>query len=81
MDLIEKILFEAIHTPKVKSSNIKKVRYDDKTHILRFTFQSGSTYEYYDVPKRIWTRFIKAKSKGRFAYYNICWSFDYAQVS
>ena len=80
MDFIEKILFEAIYRPRVKSSNIKKVWYDDKKHLLRLTFHSGYTYEYYDVPKRVWTAFTKAKSKGRYAYYNICWSFDYAQL-
>jgi len=80
MNFIDKILFEAFIKNKVKSSNIKTVAYDAKEKVLRLTFHDGSTYEYSNVPKRTHTNLLKAKSKGRYAYYNIYWNYDYARL-
>jgi len=80
MDFIDKILLEAFVTKRVKSSNIKKVSYDKDEHIMRLEFHSGGTYEYYDVPPKVYNQLLKAKSKGRFGYYNIYWDYAYERI-
>lgn len=81
MNLIDKILFEVKYSQRVKSSNLRSVKYDTKTHILQITFHGGTKYNYYDVPKTVYTQLIRAKSKGRFAYYNICYEYDYERMN
>lgn len=80
MNLIDKILLEAYITKAVKSSNLKKVAYDAKNETMKIFFHSGSVYEYYEVPKKVYAALMRAKSKGRYAYYNICWTYDYEQI-
>ena len=55
----------------VKSSNIKAVGYDEGKMILRVRFYSGGTYEYKDVPRKVWMDFITSKSLGKYFYKNI----------
>lgn len=81
MELIDKILFEVKYSQKVKSSNLKSVRYDSKTKILQITFHGDVTYEYSNVPLTVYKQLIKAKSKGRFAYYNICYEYPYERLN
>ena len=81
MNLIDKILLEVVLTKDITdSSNLDNVSYDTDTEILEITFLSGATYEYYDVPESTYKQLIKAKSKGRFAYYNICYEYDYNKI-
>jgi hypothetical protein len=80
MKLFEKILYEVFVETKVKSSNIDAIGYDSKQKLLRIIFKSGSTYEYSKVPVTIWNKLKTAKSKGSFAYYNICYKFPYQKI-
>ena len=60
-----------INMKPVKSSNIKAVGYDELKMILRVQFYSGGTYEYKDVPRKIWMDFITSKSLGKYFYKKI----------
>ena len=48
------------------SSLIQSASYDEAAKILTITFKSGSAYDYYDVPKKIFEAFVEADSKGHF---------------
>jgi hypothetical protein len=48
------------------SSNIARLKYDDKQGILDVEFRSGKTYRYSNVPYDIWNAFISAPSAGKF---------------
>lgn len=78
--LTEKILYEALVISKVKSSNIYNIGYDAAQKLLRIIFNSGATYDYYNVPNKVWLAFKKAKSKGSFAYHNICYKYNYERI-
>ena len=53
-------------TYKMDSSAIDEITYDTETKLLRVTFKSGGTYEYYEVPKKLITNWLKAESAGRY---------------
>lgn len=55
---------------KVKSSSLVEVGYDESALILRVSFQN-STYDYYNVPKRIYEELMSAHSKGQYHSNNI----------
>ena len=55
----------------VESSNIKEIGYEDKTEMLRVTFKTDKSYEYYGVPQLVWQAFKTAESKGKFFHKNI----------
>jgi len=55
------------HIPMV-SSNVESAAYDPKQQILEVSFLSGSTYQYYSVPRNVWTSFQRAPSPGRFVW-------------
>jgi len=64
----------------VESSNVKDIGYDEETHTLPVGFQSGSVYEYSDVPVPVFERFIDAPSKGKFLHREIKGVYDYSRV-
>lgn len=47
----------------VKSSNIKAIGYDAKSHTLTVQFNSG-TYDYHGVPADVHSALMKAESVG-----------------
>lgn len=53
-------------TLKMTSSAINKIDYDDKTELLKVTFNSGGTYDYPKVPKILIDNWKNAPSKGKF---------------
>jgi hypothetical protein len=57
-----------MHMPYVNSSAIRFIDYDPTTKILRITFTTGNTYDYFNVPQHIYDGLISASSKG--GYYN-----------
>ena len=67
-----------IETPN--SSNIARYRYEEKTHVLTVEFNSGGTYNYYDVPQRVYEQMKGENSKGRFHAQNIKGIYRYARV-
>ena len=48
---------------KVKSSNILKIGYDEKTETMEVQFKSG-TYQYYGVPAHIYKVVSNSRSVG-----------------
>lgn len=50
----------------VESSNIKSIGYDEIMNILQVEFKNGSIYNYFDIPKIIYTNLINAESHGKY---------------
>jgi len=51
---------------QVASSNLSRVRYDEKTNTLEIEFQGGRVYQYFDVPPHVYEGLISAASHGQF---------------
>ncbi|CAG1769284.1 hypothetical protein BAC3_00170 [uncultured bacterium] len=49
----------------VSSSNIAAIGYDSNTQTLEVEFNSGSIYQYFDVPQTIYEALINAESVGK----------------
>lgn len=63
----KKYMKTKIKRTKVESSNVRSVGYDPATKVLDVAFHSNpKPYRFVDVPKARYTRFMKAKSKGKF---------------
>lgn len=50
----------------VQSSNISSIGYDENQSILQVEFNNGSIYNYYNVPKTIYSELINAESHGKY---------------
>ena len=55
----------------VASSNISSVGYDPTSSILEVEFNSGSIYQYLNVPQSEYEGLMNAGSKGRYLNRNI----------
>jgi hypothetical protein len=55
----------------VDSSMIHAVGYDPESRTLQVVFNSGKTWEYYDVPPEAYQGLMAAESKGRYMRANI----------
>jgi hypothetical protein len=55
----------------VSSSNLRSVGYDENNQVLEIEFQSGSVYEYFDVPQAVYAGLMNAPSKGAYLNDNI----------
>ena len=56
---------------ELSSSVIARVAYDEASHTLIIEFRSGSFYDYFDVPKRVYRELIEAASAGNYFAENI----------
>lgn len=65
----------------VDSSMIHAVGYDAKTKTLEVIFNSGRTYDYEDVPRKIYRELMAADSKGRYMRNAVIDCYDCCQVS
>jgi DnaJ-class molecular chaperone len=73
--------------PKTKEDNLEAYNttitefrvedYQHKSMLLEVTFTDGNTYEYFGVSKKIFLKFINAKSINNFGKRNIFNSFTY----
>src|SRR5579872_2124903 len=52
--------------PRVVSSMMTAVEYDEDDKTLDVAFTSGKTYRYFEVPASVYKRLLKAESKGQF---------------
>jgi hypothetical protein len=52
-----------------------------KGQVLKITFADGSVYEYFGVPKNIYTKFVNTPALSRFARRHIFHSYIYRNVS
>lgn len=55
--------------------------FEYKSQTLKIIFTDGSAYEYFDVPKGVYTKLINADSPGRFARRHIYNEFVYRNIS
>lgn len=67
----------AVH--RLKSEMFSAVAYNDATRTLYLKFQSGATYKYLGVPRPVFTRFLRSRSKHSFAKNRIFSSFAYSR--
>jgi len=67
------------YTLTTTTSGIDDYVYKGQT--LKITFQDGSVYEYFGIPKNIYNKFINSSTLIRFARRHIFYSFTYRNVS
>jgi DnaJ-class molecular chaperone len=67
------------YTQTISNSLIADLEYKNQT--LRIDYADGNSFEYFDVPKNIFTKFINADSQNRFARRQICNAYVYRKVS
>jgi hypothetical protein len=66
--------------PRVQSSVITSVEYDEDAGELDIAFTSGKIYRYAEVPLEIYAEFLDAASKGQFFNDYIKDKYAYAEV-
>lgn len=64
----------------VDSSDLNAVSYDSTSSTLFVKFNSGGTYEYYDVPESVYQDLMSAPSLGRFLASRIKGNYKYRQI-
>lgn len=64
----------------IESSNLKSAVYNTESSNLQVTFNSGSIYEYNNVPWEKFTKFRMAKSQGKYFNENISKSYKYTKL-
>ena len=57
------------------------VDFEYKAQTLQVNFADGNSYEYFDVPRLLYTKFINADTPNRFARRHIFTSFVYRNIS
>ena len=65
---------------KINSSNINKIGYDVASKTLRIAFKGGYTYDYTDVPERLYIGLKSSNSPGRFFVKNIRDKFAFKKI-
>jgi hypothetical protein len=50
----------------VRSSMLRKVRYDPKKRFLDVVFRTGEIYRYKDVPQHVYNELMEAESHGKY---------------
>lgn len=64
----------------VESSNIEAVGYDEDSSTLQVEFKNGGTYQYFDVPERVFEELRDADSVGKYLAANIKGVYRYSKV-
>jgi hypothetical protein len=67
--------------PRVQSSVMTFIKYDDDAGELDITFTSGKTYRYLQVPPEVYDGLLDAESKGEFFNDNIKDAFAHSEVT
>ncbi len=67
------------YTQTTNTSGIDDYSYKGQT--LKITFQDGSVYEYFGIPKHIYNKFVNSSTLLRFARRHIFYSYTYRNVS
>ncbi len=67
------------YTHTTNNSGIEDYSYKGQT--LKITFQDGSVYEYFGIPKNIYNKFLNSSTLLRFARRHIFYSYTYRNVS
>lgn len=64
----------------VQSSNIASIGYDENSATLEIEFLNNSIYQYFDVPKHIYTELMRVDSQGRYLAQNIKGAYRYSKI-
>lgn len=64
----------------VDSSNVSAIGYDEDSQTLQVEFNSGATYQYFDVPQQIFEGMLDAGSVGQFLNQHVKGVFRYSRV-
>ncbi len=64
----------------VESSNVEAVGYDPDSSTLQVEFKNGGTYQYFDVPERVFEALRDADSVGGYLAANIKGVYRYSKV-
>ena len=67
------------YTETITTSAMVDIHYESQT--LKISFENGSSYEYFVVPKPMYIKFMNSDSKGRFARRHIFHEFLYRNVA
>ena len=67
------------YTNTITTSAIVDIAYESQ--VLKISFENGSSYEYFVVPKTMYIKFMNSDSKGRFARRHIFHEFLYRNVA
>ena len=65
----------------VTSTTLKSVGYDPQTQTLELEFDSGSVYQYDNVPPEVYQGLLEADSLGRYFNENIDKSYNYRRMA
>ena len=68
-----------VYTETITNSGI--IDFEYKAEILSISFEDGSVYEYYGVPKAIYVKLINAETPARFARRHIYQEYIYRSTS
>jgi hypothetical protein len=63
------------------SSSIAAAGYDRDLHALRLRYIGGGTYDYWDVPARVFQALLDAPSKGQFVNWHIKPRYRYTRLN
>lgn len=69
-----------INRENVESSNLASVGYDSDSMTLEVEFNSGSVYQYFDVPEFVYEDLMGSASKGSYFHHNVRNSYSYSQL-
>lgn len=64
----------------VDSSNVSAIGYDEDSQTLQVEFNSGATYQYFDVPQQIFEGMLDAGSVGQYLNQHVKGIFRYSRV-
>ena len=65
---------------EVISSNLRSVGYDESSRTLEVEFQSGSVYQYSNVPAKEYYKLMAAESHGKYFHANIRNDYNFRRV-
>ena len=66
---------------RVDSTSIRSVGYDEATQTLEVEFVGGGVYEYLDVPRSEFERFMSASSLGAYLNTQIKGEYEVQRIS
>jgi curved DNA-binding protein CbpA len=66
---------------QITTANSGILDFEYKSQILKVQFTDGNTYEYFDVPKAVYTKLINSDSPGRFARRHIFNAYVYRSIN
>jgi hypothetical protein len=64
----------------VQSRTFRSIGYDPSASVLELEFQSGSVYQYLNVPRSVFEELLAAPSKGAYFNQDIRPVYDYRDI-